>query len=252
MLKIDFYGSSSKGNCLVLEDNENSIMVDCGVKNVEKKIDIDKLNGILISHAHLDHCKNVKTLKDYVKCPFYSHKECLDTLPLLDPQKKEIRELEPINIGNFKVVATDLYHDVKNYMYLIKHIPSNMKILYATDTSSFDNISTKDVDIFCIECHHDNKWIEEKEDIDFIDMRNYSDYGHLSLQDCLQFLKNNVNINTKYIFLIHISSSYSNYKEFEKIVQKEFPNVKVMAINPQDKNVQEIVLKEDLQGFDFD
>ena len=39
-------------------------------------------------------------------------------------------------------------------------------------------------------------------DIDFIDMRNYSDYGHLSLQDCLQFLKNNVNINTKYIQFI--------------------------------------------------
>lgn len=170
---------------------------------------------------------------------------------MLDHQKQEIEELKPIEIGNFKVVATELYHDVKNYMYLIKHIPSNMKILYATDTSSFDNITTKDVDVFCIECHHDNKWIEEKEDIDFIDIRNYSDYGHLSLQDCLQFLKGNVNINTKYIFLIHISSSFDNYKEFEEYIQKEFPEVKVIAIDPKEKNVQEFVLKEDLCGFDF-
>lgn len=53
MLMIKFYGSSSKGNCLVLEDNNNSIMVDCGVKNVEKKIDTNKLKGVLISHQHL-------------------------------------------------------------------------------------------------------------------------------------------------------------------------------------------------------
>lgn len=172
-------------------------------------------------------------------------------MPLLAPQKKEIKEFEPIDIGNFKVVATEIYHDVKNYLYLIKHIPSNMKILYATDTSSFDNISTKDVDIFCIECHHDNRWLEEKEDIDFIDTRNYSDYGHLSLQDCLQFLKDNANINTKYIFLIHISSTFDNYIEFQEYIQKEFPKTKVIAINPKEKNVQEYVLKEDLCGFDF-
>lgn len=137
-------------------------------------------------------------------------------------------------------------------MYLLKHIPSGIKILYATDTSSFDNITTKDVDVFCIECHHDERWIEEKEDIDFIDMRNYSDCGHLSLQDCLIFLKKNVNINTKYIFLIHISSTFKNYKEFENYIQKEFPSVKVVAINPQGKNVQTTVLKENLEKFNFD
>lgn len=172
-------------------------------------------------------------------------------MPLLEHQKKEIKELSPLQIGNFKVVATEIYHDVKNYLYLVKHLPTGIKIMYATDTSSFDNISTKDVDVFCIECHHDNDWIQEKEDIDFIDIRNYSDFGHLSLQDCLQFLKANVNINTKYIFLIHISSSYSKYKEFEDYIQKEFPDVKVIAINPQDRNVQEFVLKEDIKGFDF-
>ena len=252
MLMVKFYGSSSQGNCLTLEDNDSAIMVDCGVKKVENKIDTNKLDGVLISHQHLDHCKNVQILKDYVKCSFYSHKECLDTLPLLEHQKNEIEELKSFQIGNFKVVATEIYHDVKNYMFLIKHIPTSMKIMYATDTSSFDNIRTKDVDVFCIECHHDNNWLEEKEDIDFIDIRNYSDYGHLSIQDCLQFLQSNVNINTKYIFLIHISSNYSDYKKFEEYIQKEFPDVKVIAINPQDKNVQQFILKEDIKGFNFD
>lgn len=53
MLMAKFYGSSSQGNCLILEDNKQSIMVDCGVKNVEKKINVNKLNGVLISHQHL-------------------------------------------------------------------------------------------------------------------------------------------------------------------------------------------------------
>lgn len=193
-------------------------------------------------------------LKDYVNCKFYSHKECLDMLPIIDSQKQVINELEPFNVGNFKVVATEVYHDVKNYLYLVKHLPSNMKILYVTDTSSFDNISTKDVDVFCIECHHDNEWLEQKEEIDYVDIRNYSNVGHLSLQDCIEFLKKNINVNTKFVFLMHISSSFDNYKEFEEKVRNAInnENIQVTAINPHLKEPLEIVLKEDLEGFDFE
>lgn len=52
MLKMLCYGSSSKGNCFTIEDNNGMIMLDCGVKNVENKIDMKKLEGILISHQH--------------------------------------------------------------------------------------------------------------------------------------------------------------------------------------------------------
>lgn len=52
MLKITFCGSSSKGNTTILEDDKSSIMLDCGVRNVENKIDTNKLDGILISHQH--------------------------------------------------------------------------------------------------------------------------------------------------------------------------------------------------------
>lgn len=53
MLKMYCYGSSSKGNCFILENNKTSIMLDCGVKNIENKINIKSIAGILLSHQHL-------------------------------------------------------------------------------------------------------------------------------------------------------------------------------------------------------
>lgn len=52
MLKMLCYGSSSKGNCFTIEDDNGMIMLDCGIKNISDIIDIKKLESILISHQH--------------------------------------------------------------------------------------------------------------------------------------------------------------------------------------------------------
>ena len=52
MLKIKIYGSSSKGNCYILSNNDTSIMLDCGVKNMQNKCKVENINGILLTHQH--------------------------------------------------------------------------------------------------------------------------------------------------------------------------------------------------------
>lgn len=54
MLMLKTLSSSSKGNCHILEDNNCSIMLDCGIdaKYVLPNVEILKLKGIFITHKH--------------------------------------------------------------------------------------------------------------------------------------------------------------------------------------------------------
>lgn len=253
MLKLRILGSSSHGNCFVLYDNEENLIIDCGCKNTIEKVDITKTMGILISHLHTDHCRDVRNIKDVYNYKFYSNKDTLDTLPILDNQKYITEYGKPFEINQFKIMPFSVYHDVPNNGYLVKHIPSGMKILYIIDTSSVTNLKFSDVDIFIIEANHSWEWLEQKEEPDIKDYRTYGNEGHLSVEDTIEFLLNNVNHNTKKIILTHISSSCENYLEMKEKVESAINNkkIEVIAIDPHLKEPLEVVLKEDI-NINFD
>lgn len=190
----------------------------------------------------------VKNIKDYYKGNYYSHSEVLDILPILDTYKVEITENEPFKIDNFNILPFEVNHDVKNYNYLIKDNISNMKILYLTDLSNINDYQFKDIDVFIVEANYD------EDEVDYEDMKvQRLIQTHSSLQETTQFLLNNININTKKIFLIHISRSTENYKSFQKYVEEKIDNnnIEVNAINPKLIKPLEFKLQESID-IDFD
>lgn len=254
MLKLKILGSSSKGNCFVLYDNEENIIIDCGVKNTCQNIDISKTMGILISHSHLDHCKDVKEIKDYYNYKFYSNKETLDILPIIEAQKYVTEYKVPFEVNQFKIMPFEVYHDVPNNGYLIRHMPSGIKILYIIDTSSVSNLHFKDIDVFIIEANHSYEWLFEKDELDVKDYRTYGSQGHLAVEDTIEFLQNNINYNTKKVILTHISSSCNDYLEIKNKVKNAINDekIEIIAVNPNLKEPLEVVLKEDLNQFNFE
>ncbi|HCB45364.1 MAG TPA: MBL fold hydrolase, partial [Algoriphagus sp.] len=59
-MKLIVLGSSSAGNCYILQDNQgNSLILEAGVriKEIKKALDFDisGIQGCLISHRHGDH-----------------------------------------------------------------------------------------------------------------------------------------------------------------------------------------------------
>lgn len=251
MLKLKVLGSSSKGNCFVLYDNDKNLIIDCGCKNTIEKVDITKTIGILISHLHTDHNDDTRNIKGIYNGKFYANKETLNVLPIIDAQKYEITSGIPFEIDNFKIMPFDVYHDVPNNGYLIKHMPSGMKILYIIDTSSVSNLKFNDIDIFIIEANHSYEWLKQKETLDVKDYRTYE--THLAVEDTIEFLSNNKNHNTKKIILTHISRSCTNYLEIENKVKDAInnSNIEVIAIDPHLKKSIEIILKEDI-NISFD
>lgn len=253
MLSLKILGSSSKGNCYVLTNNDTSIMLDCGVDSdkILNNIDINKINGIIITHCHQDHCKGIKKLKDYINCKVYSNDETLEILPILETQKEEVKCGEKFDIGSFSLITFHVEHDVKNFGYLIKDNISNHKLVYITDCGMIPNIQFKDIDTFLIEANYNEDWYKDKENLDVKELRNLSGKGHLSIQETTEFLSDNINYNTKFIILGHISSGCKNYQEMAEylILQlqgSEF-NIDVNALDPNIKEIIEVRLKEDIK-----
>lgn len=249
MIKLTCYGASSHGNCYLLSNNDTTIMLDCGVKHIENKVDVSKIDGILLTHVHGDHTNGIKTLKNYYNKQYYGNKETISMLPVTDNCKHIIEEQEKFDIGSFTIVGFELVHDARCFGFLIKDNISGCKLIYATDTSNISFCKFKDLDYIICESNYSYEWLENKEELDYKDRRLYD--THLPIEDTIEFLLNNININTKQIILTHISSSCNDYMEMQRKVKKEFLSVKVTAIDPHLKEPLEMVLKEDID-IDFD
>ena len=246
MLKINVISSSSRGNCFILSDNKEDLMIDCGLKydQIYKFVDKEKLKGVIISHSHGDHF-NCNTLKTLNKC-LYSNETTIRKANSFCGDKVVLKTNEIAKISGFNVLPFLVYHDVENYGYLIKHIKSNHKIVFITDSSTYSNLHFKDIDTFVVEANNSEKWVEDKEELDIKDKRTYGEFGHCSIEKTIEFLKENVNHNTKNIILIHIASHYKEYKKFANMVKEIFPKINVYAIDPQHIGKNEFILKEDI------
>lgn len=252
MLKLTVLGCSSKGNCYLLENDDTLIMLDCGV-NIQKtlkNIDLKKLKGILITHCHTDHTKSLDTFKYYTLSKIYGNDEALNKFSLVNEQKEVVNEEEPFNIGSFTIMPFQVFHDVKNYNYLIKDNINNYKLLYITDCGRIPEYQFTNINAFLIEANYNEQWYEGKIELKPKEIRNLKGLGHLSVQKTFNFLKENINDKTKLILLTHISYEIQNYKEMEEyiknMIRKETNKnkIKVVALNPKIDKPKKIILKE--------
>ena len=62
-MKFRCLGSGSSGNCYILENNSEALIIEAGIPfmAVKKALDfnISKIAGVVVSHSHGDHAKHV-------------------------------------------------------------------------------------------------------------------------------------------------------------------------------------------------
>lgn len=233
-MKLISLGSSSKGNCHILFDNDGyGIMLDCGINfnGYNHYVDDYNVGTLLITHKHNDHIKAINNKSLLLgKISVIGEKTLLDEYKVPYLNKVSISTEKGHNIANWCILPFEVPHDVENYAYLLQNNTSKHKVLYLTDCGKMEQFEVPDVDTFIIEANYNEEYYEGKE-LSVKELRNISEYGHASAQETLRFLNKNVNHNTKNIYLVHISSSISDYKIMERIVRDEFPKLNVVAIN---------------------
>ena len=137
-------------SCLLIEANESSVLLDCGINPGSQdpiqsyprldmdEFDLDKLDAVVISHAHLDHCGFTPFLCKYgYDGPVYCSEPTammmtllqLDYLDVVSREggfapfdQKDVRELVMHTIPLKYGVVTDVAPDVKLTLHNAGHI----------------------------------------------------------------------------------------------------------------------------------
>jgi len=193
-LKFCSIASGSSGNCYLIASEETRILLDAGISGKRitaglESIDVDphEIEGILVTHEHIDHVKGVGILSRKYDLPIYANKKTWDSMI------GKLGKIKEENIKYFETGENFKMNDIEIKSYPIPHdaiepvgfsfFKEDKQLSIATDLgymtkTIFDEI--KSADLLVLEANHD---------IDMLKMGNYpwnlkkrilSEKGHLS------------------------------------------------------------------------
>lgn len=242
-MKVIVLSSGSKGNTTYVETEKTKLLIDIGntCKYVKEKLEdigvnIEDIDGVLITHLHVDHIKGLKTF-----CKKYNAK-----IYLTEIMKNELDYVfnyslidDKFDINDVHVDAIRTSHDVSDSRgYILNN--KDKSIVYITDTGyinqKYFNL-LKNRDLYIMESNHDIEMLNNGKYPIKLRQRILSSKGHLSNYDSSRYLCDFVGDKTKYIFLAHLSSE-NNTSELacETLVNR---------LNSENKHVDNIIVTKE-------
>ena len=218
MLDYEIISSSSNGNCLIFN---KYLAIDMGISFKKISPYLKNLKVILLTHEHTDHfdktcIKMIAYNKPTLKwlCGDWLVKSLID----LDVSKKNIYVVESgktYDLGLFRVMPIETYHDVRNMSYKIDFKP--ITIYYATDTKKLDYLDClKGLDYYSVENNYSREELQERikekeEKGEFVYEYRVKE-THMSAEEVNSFLIEMMNDNSQFVYCHQHKSSY-NFEE---------------------------------------
>lgn len=225
-MELTVLGSSSSGNCYLFQNENEALIIECGIKftEVTKALDFNlkKAVGCLVSHEHGDHSKYINDFLDSAIPVWTSHgtSKALESkikgyrLPLLLTAGKLTK------IGNFKVIPFNAKHDcAEPFGFYINH-PEMGNTLFATDTYYLPN-RFANLNNILIECNYRMDILMKNVDAGRIPalLLKRTQESHFEYENCKNALLANNLTAVNNIVLIHLSDGNSNADEFKQGIQ---------------------------------
>lgn len=233
-MKVSVLASGSKGNSTYIETNNTKVLIDAGMSNlyIEKKLILlgvnpDDINFIFITHTHTDH---IAGLKVFIK---KHHPKVFLTLDMYNELKDILNDYE---ILESEVILNDLIvdyfktsHDTDSVGYILKS--NDKEIVYVTDTGYINIKNLKKLnnkDLYIFESNHDIEMLMNNPNYPYqIKQRILGDKGHLSNNQCKEYLNKIIGDKTKYIVLAHLSEQ-NNDPSLALNNLNDIKNIKIM------------------------
>lgn len=218
-------GSSSNGNCYILDGGDEALIIEAGIKfqDVKKALDFNlrKVRGCLVSHQHNDHAKYLKAMADagFVTMALADVYEAKGVLP----GNRSIvigSSMQGYRLGNFYVKPYMAEHDVPCLGFLVQH-PACGRVMFLTDSCRCDYIFPG-LDQVMIECNYSHAKLMQaiNEGRTKASQRERLLASHLELDECKAVLQSNDLNKVANIVLLHLSDNNSDEDTFVKTIQR--------------------------------
>lgn len=217
-MKLRVLGSSSRGNCYLLQSDKTGevLALEAGVRfdKVMHAVafQISRIVGCCVTHEHGDHAKYAGKFSE--SCiPMVMSTGTAEALGItyhLHPTPKC-----PIRLGGFRVLSFPVRHDAAAPCgYLIQHEECGT-VLFATDTyylpNTFPGLSN-----ILIECNYRLDILDRNIALGIVhpSVRDRIIRSHMSYHTCCETLQANDISKVNNIVLLHLSSDNSHAEEF--------------------------------------
>lgn len=219
-MKVCVLGSGSKGNVSYIECGNTKLLIDCGLsyrqiqnRLKQRTLDIEQLDGVLITHEHTDHIGGLDVLLKKQDTMAYLTKDTYDSLYYktkdnLNPVKvTKIDPQEGFNIKDIEIQPFSVSHDASDAVgYIIR--AEGKKLVYVTDIGYLpkrDHELLKNADIYVFESNYDVTMLFTSARPFYLKQRIDSVKGHMSNTDSAYNMTQLIGDKTKRIILAHPS-----------------------------------------------
>ncbi len=211
-MRVRVLSSGSKGNTTYVESEQAKVIIDMGntckyVKNRLDELGIDPnlIDGILITHTHVDHIKGLRVFLKKYKTMVYCKEKMLSDMPYVE--NYSLIDSDVIRIKDLIINVIKTSHDAEDSVgYVLSDGASSL--VYITDTGYINERYfeiLRNRDMYIMESNHDIEMLNNGPYPFKLRQRIMSDKGHLSNYDCAKYLVNLIGDRTKYIMLAHLS-----------------------------------------------
>ena len=228
-LRVSILASGSSGNLTLLETERTRILVDAGLGKRETLarlaavgLEIDRLDAILITHEHSDHCNGLPQALGMWKAPLYVTEPTMAELKRILPETfgKRLRGVEAIQagqrfpIGDIDVHAFAIPHDAVDPIGFTFRT-NGTKVAICTDLGYMPElvkVHLRETDCLILESNHDLEMLKVGPYPWVVKQRVLSRTGHLSNHAVSEFLADTDGFDSRARFLVlaHISQENNN------------------------------------------
>lgn len=224
-MKLIVLGSSSSGNCYILDNENEALIIEAGIRLSEVKkalrFNISKVLGVIVTHEHNDHAGYVKDfaaagITVFALDDVFHAKGFSETASFA----KRITPRKGYKVGNFKIIPFAVNHDVPCVGYQVEH-PEMGKLLFVTDTMMLE-YTFPGLNQILIEANYSDGILADNIDNGRIPpiLRERLMRSHMEIETTKEILRSNDLSGVRNIVLIHLSSGNSNAKAFTEEITK--------------------------------
>lgn len=225
MMKLKVLASGSKGNCYLLGNESETLILEAGIN--EKQIlsglnyDLTNVLGCLVTHEHKDHCKSVEKLIDK-GINIYASAGTFEKIGVKNHRTHVVKSEHSFQIGKFTIVPFDVKHDCEEPLGFLIHHEEIGRLLFITDTY-YCEYNFKSLNHILIECNYSKDILDENIKNGAIpkSLRNRIVQSHFEINNVIDFLNASDISELENMMIIHLSDSNSDEALFKEEVAKK-------------------------------
>ncbi len=215
-MKVCSLASSSKGNCTIVYNDREILLVDMGItlKDLEEKmsrlnLDMGNIIGVLVTHEHGDHTKGLCTLYKKYRVPVYCHYDAYDGVLRKTKLTGEavIRfSLSSFALGEFVIDPFRVSHDVPCVGFSIEENKNKISIVTDLGYTTSDIVEKLyNSRLVILEANHDEQMVISGPYPPVLKARILGRQGHLSNINSAKVVAELAQHNVKQILFAHLS-----------------------------------------------